>query len=64
LSATRESRARRQICGSVVEHGPDAVGASLIGAGMISVLLFPLLGTRIAEATARTGHVSGESDEY
>ncbi len=30
----------------------DAVGASLIGAGMISVLVFPLVGTRLAHGTA------------
>lgn len=40
------------------------VGASLIGAGMIFVLVFPLLGIRIAGARAPAGHVSGESDEY
>ena len=36
----------------------DAVGASLIGAGMISVLLFPLVGTRIA---ARVGAATSEA---
>jgi Kef-type K+ transport system membrane component KefB len=33
----------------------DAVGASLIGAGMISVLVYPLLATRIAGATVAGG---------
>ena len=33
----------------------DAVGASLIGAGMISVLVFPLLGTRLAGGTRDPG---------
>jgi len=42
----------------------DAVGASLIGAGMISVLVFPLLGTRIAGVAVPAGHASDESDEY
>jgi len=41
-----------------------AVGASLIGAGMISVLVFPVLGTRVAGASPPPGHISGESDEY
>jgi Kef-type K+ transport system membrane component KefB len=45
----------------------EAVGASLIGAGMISVLAYPLLGIRIAggaETTASVAPVSGEADEY
>jgi len=42
----------------------DAAGASLIGAGMISVLLFPLLGIRIAGAHRTDRHASSEPDEY
>jgi Kef-type K+ transport system membrane component KefB len=46
-----------------------AVGASLIGAGMISVLMFPLLGTRMATrvdgaATSATPVASVETGEY
>jgi Kef-type K+ transport system membrane component KefB len=45
----------------------DAVGASLIGAGMISVLVFPLLGIRVVRRGA-TGEdvapISGEAAEY
>ena len=43
------------IVGIGIDRGAisDAVGASLVGAGMISVLVFPLLGTRLAgERTA------------
>ena len=50
----------------------DAVGASLIGAGMISVLVYPLLATRLAgetgepQETAALGEVvsAGEVAEY
>jgi Kef-type K+ transport system membrane component KefB len=37
------------------------VGASLIGAGMVSVLVFPLLGTTIAGRGPATEHVPGEA---
>ena len=39
----------------------DAVGASLIGAGMISVLVYPFVATRLAGVSAP---VEGEADEY
>jgi Kef-type K+ transport system membrane component KefB len=45
----------------------DEVGASLIGAGMISVLLFPLLAIRLARGGAAEGQVgmpAGETGEY
>jgi Kef-type K+ transport system membrane component KefB len=44
----------------------DAVGASLIGAGMISVLVYPLVATRLAAATAEAPitHVEPAADEY
>ncbi len=43
----------------------DGVGASLIGAGMLSVLLFPLLATRIAGARAAVEPIAEvSSDEY
>jgi Kef-type K+ transport system membrane component KefB len=43
-----------------------AVGASLIGAGMISVLVYPLLAMRIArlDTPKAAVAVSGEADEY
>jgi Kef-type K+ transport system membrane component KefB len=45
----------------------DAVGASLVGAGMISVLVYPLLAIRTAagsEPARALAPVSGEADEY
>jgi Kef-type K+ transport system membrane component KefB len=43
----------------------DGVGASLIGAGMLSVLLFPLLATRIAGARTGVEPIAEvPSDEY
>ncbi len=39
----------------------DSVGASLIGAGMISVLVYPFVATRLAGAPPP---VEGEADEY
>jgi len=39
----------------------DSVGASLIGAGMISVLVYPLVATRLAGVPSP---VEGEADEY
>ena len=48
----------------------EAVGASLIGAGMISVLVFPLVGTRLAHGTApravpsRSNALRPRSTEY
>jgi hypothetical protein len=42
----------------------NGVGASLIGAGMLSVLLFPLLATRIVGARAGEPIAEVESDEY
>jgi Kef-type K+ transport system membrane component KefB len=41
----------------------DAVGASLIGAGMISVLVFPMLATRFADAVATDDSRAGRVDE-
>ncbi|HET7744355.1 MAG TPA: hypothetical protein VFK76_06390 [Gaiellaceae bacterium] len=45
-----------------------AAGASLIGAGMVSVLLFPLLGTRIVGRRAAAAPVealdAATADEY
>jgi hypothetical protein len=45
----------------------DAVGASLIGAGMISVLVYPFVATRLVPQIA-TGQASGRlqtpADEY
>lgn len=60
------------IVGIGMERGDisDSVGASLIGAGMISVLVYPLLATRIAGATATgttdalEGVSPGEVAEY
>lgn len=54
------------IVGIGIEKGAisASVGASLIGAGMISVLVFPLLGIRVAGADSRAARVSGEPDEY
>ena len=40
----------------------DSVGASLIGAGMISVLVYPFVATRLAGAPATVEHERG--DEY
>jgi len=39
----------------------DSVGASLIGAGMISVLVYPFIATRLVGVPAP---VEGETDEY
>ena len=39
-----------------------AVGASLIGAGMLSVLVYPLLALRIAGMSPGAG--ASEADEY
>ena len=39
----------------------DSVGASLIGAGMISVLVYPFIATRLAGIAAPVGQ---EADEY
>ena len=43
------------IVGIAQERGAisDAVGASLIGAGMLSVLVYPLAATRLIESDAR-----------
>ena len=57
---------------AIVDIGADqgaispAVGASLIGAGMMSVIAFPMLGTRLARTTAPPGRVelvAGETAE-
>ena len=42
----------------------DAVGASLIGAGMISVLVYPFVATRIAGPPAGAVHAEPAGDEY
>jgi Kef-type K+ transport system membrane component KefB len=45
----------------------DSVGASLIGAGMVSVLVYPLLAMRLAATTStheRTGAVEHAADAY
>ena len=55
------------IVGIGVDRGAisDGVGASLIGAGMLSVLIFPLLATRIAGARAGVEPIAEvPSDEY
>jgi len=58
------------IVGIGTERGAisDAVGASLIGAGMISVLVFPLFGIRtvrsVTPMSPTSARVSGEADEY
>ena len=58
------------IVGIATERGAisAAVGASLIGAGMISVLLYPLLGTRIAGPVQAAGTdelvSAGDTGEY
>jgi Kef-type K+ transport system membrane component KefB len=52
------------IVGIGTERGAisPAVGASLIGAGMASVLIYPLLATRVAGLTRAVP--TGEADEY
>jgi Kef-type K+ transport system membrane component KefB len=55
------------IAGIGTERGAitPGVGASLVGAGMISVLLYPLLALRIARPGATTAlAIPGEADEY
>ncbi len=58
------------IVGIGAERGAisEAVGASLVGAGMISVLLFPLLGMRLAHVRESPASAqqppSGVTDEY
>jgi len=45
----------------------DSAGASLVGAGMISVLLYPLLAIKIAgsrEAEEISASIAGEEPEY